>query len=377
MAEVTDTLDRSLLYERVREELRERCLRAESSMLPPLRRLSEELSVNHFTISRALRDLESDGLVKILPRRGIFIQPPVKHAEAANTVELVTFNSGLRNISLHLLRGIEEVAGGGQAHNVMLTHSPLPDSQEFIQTLQKRGVGAVLFNGVSYLPYPDSLHEANFIYEVSQHLPIAIVGGPHNIVQADCVYGDTRPAMREYLELCHQKGLERFAYLGADSHRPANNERFACFRNFILEHRLEWNERWMVKSRRESADHRAAVQQIFKGQRMPQVVIAYNANYAYATLLEMQRGGLHPGKDVHLLAFTSLESDALSLMPDATVISIDEVEVGRCAYKLVYEKMTGQTSNKDPRTLHIAATFMNNLLLEPERKAESKSTFGG
>jgi len=367
MAGVSDTLDRSLLYERVREELRERCLRAESSMLPPLRRLSEELSVNHFTISRALRDLERDGLVKIMPRRGIFIQSPIEHhPEAANTVELVTFNSGLRNISLHLLHGIEEVAGGGQAHNVMLTHFPLPDPQEFVQTLQKRGVGAVLFNGVSYLQYPHSLHEANFIYEISRHLPIAIVGGPHNIVQADCIYGDTRPATREYLELCHQRGLERFAYLGADSPRPANSERFGCFRDFILEHRLEWNEQWMVKTRQGKADYRTAVQQIFQQPKQPQVVIAYNANYAYAALLEMQRCGLRPGKDVHLLAFTSLESDALALMPDATVISIDEVEVGRRAYKLVHEKMTAKAPEESPRTVHIAAAFMNNLLLEPE-----------
>jgi len=366
MVTVTDTFDRSLLYERVREELRERCLRSESSMLPPLRRLSEELNVNHFTISRALRDLERDGLVKILPRRGIFIQSPNQHqSQNANTVELVTFNSGLRNISLHLLHGIEEIAGGGQAHNVMLTHSPLPDPQEFIQTLRKRGVGAVLFNGVSYLPYPDSLHEANFIYEVGQNLPIGIVGGPHQIVQADCVYGDTRPAMREYLELCHQKGFERFAYLGADLRRPANNERFDCFRAFILEHQLEWNERWIVKSKAQSSDYRAAVQEIFQRQPIPQVVIAYNANYAYAALLEMQRCGLYPGKDVHLLAFTSLESDALALMPDATVVSIDEVEVGRRAYKLVHEKMTGKVPEGEPQTVHIRATFVNNLLQEP------------
>src|SRR5690606_35567258 len=105
-----------------------------------------------------------------------------------------------------------------------------------------------------------------------------------------------------------------------------------------------------------------AVQQMFQLQHIPQVVIAYSANYAYAALLEMQRCGLRPGKDVHLLAFTSLEADTLALMPDATVVAIDEQEVGRRAYQLLHEKMMSESPPQPPQTVRVIAKFRNHLL---------------
>jgi len=351
-------LDKSLLYERVRETLRERCRQEESETLPSLRQLSSELGVNHFTISRALRDLEEEGIVKILPRRGIFIQSSITAPKNKN-VELVTFNAGLKNISLCLLEGIEEVAGDGMVHNTMLSHFSLPSVNSFLRTLEEREVEGVLFNGVSYVEYPYSLEEANFIHGVSQQLPIAIVGSSHQIISADSIYGDTRPAMREYLEACKEKGFERYAFIGISTKRPANRERFACFRDFILENRLEWNQSWLIPASRFSL--REQIREMFAKQP-PQVVIAYSANHGYTAIIEAQRCGLQPGRDFHLLVFASLQADVDALRTDATVVMIDEVEVGRRAYQLLQEKLADPNGEHEPRIERIPARFTNNLL---------------
>lgn len=363
MASTVGVLDKSLLYERVRETLRERCRQEDGSTLPSLRQLSSELDVNHFTISRALRDLEAEGIVKILPRRGIFIQQQTRQPKHKR-VELATFNSGLKNISSCLVQGVEEIAGNGMIHHTMLGQSPLPDGDTFLSVLKERSVEAVVFNGVSYSQYPHSLDEANLIHRVAQELPIVIVGSPHQIVVADCVYGDTRPAMRQYLEACRSKGFARFSFLGATRWRPANNERFECFKDFILAHRLQWDESWIIYDTQKT--YRESVRQMLAQPIKPQVIIAYSASCAYAAIIEVQRCGLQPGRDVHILTFASLMSDVDALTPDATVVFIDEIEVGRRAYRLLQEKSSAAVgaSSLEPCVELVPARFINNLLEE-------------
>ena len=359
MVESPAVLDRSLLYERVREKLRERCLAETGATLPPLRQLSSELNVNHFTISRALRDLQREGLVKILPRRGIFIQQQPQRPRYKN-VELITFHAGLKTISSCLLQGVEEIAGNGMVHHTMLGHPPLPAPRVLLRELKERGIEGVLFNGVSYFKYPHSLAEANLIHEIAEQLPIVIVGGAHQIIAADCIYGDTRPAMKQYLETCKRKGFKRYAYLGANSRRPANSERFECFKNFILAHRLEWNESWVVYGT--DKPHREVACRMLEQSVRPEVIVAYNASSAYAAIIEVQRCGLQPGRDVHILAFANWMSDVVALQQDATVVLLDELEVGRRAYQLLQEKTTNSKSEHEPHIERIPARFMNNLL---------------
>lgn len=159
----------NLLYERVREQLRELCRQEAGTALPPLRQLSSVLDVNHLTVSRALRDLENEGVVEVLPRKGVFVRKNPFDAQNAN-IELVTFyhqRQSILDISASILRGIEEAGGTGVVHSTTVATPPLPDAKRFLASLKERRVRAALFLGVNYLKYPDSLDEAVFIREVS------------------------------------------------------------------------------------------------------------------------------------------------------------------------------------------------------------------
>lgn len=359
-------VDKSLLYERVRETLRERCQRETSDTLPSLRLLSREMGVNHFTISRALRDLECDGLVKIVPRRGIFIQDKSRRPRHKR-IELVTLHTDLHRVSSCLLQGVQELAGNNVAHQTILGRPSLLHASQLIKELQERDVEGVLFNGVGYFQYPHSLAEANLIQDIAQQLPIVIVGGTHPIIAADCVYGDTRSATRKYLDQCVRLGFERYAYLGASSQRPANRERYECFKNFILEHRLGWNESWITYGTEEP--YRERISRLLKNDEKPQVVIAYNADCAYSVIIEAQRRGIRPGQDIHILALVNFISDATALQSEATVILLDELEVGRRAYEMLQKKVSEpfvplSLSCQPPRIERLPARFVNNLLEE-------------
>lgn len=350
-----------LLYEQVREQLRELCRQEAGTALPPLRRLSRELEVNHLTVSRALRDLEHEGLVEVLPRKGAFVRKNPFEVRDAN-IELVTFyhqRQSILDISSNIIRGIEEAGGTGIVHGTTVTTPPLPDVSRFLMSLKERKVRAVLFLGVHYLKYPDSLDEANFIRAISQQMPSVIIGSPHPILDLDVVYGDPRPQLREYLERCYAIGLRRFACLGVHENRPSNRERFDAFKNFLLQNGVCWQENYALPL---SSTIDEDVRSFFDIDPLPQVIIAMDTAYAIAAVLEANRRGLKSGRDIHFLTFASNESLVHSLLQDVTVIHTQENEVGKRAYQLAREKLENPQHNREPVTLRVATRFLNQLL---------------
>lgn len=357
------TFDRSMLYERVREELRERCQVEAGTALPSLRQLSSELNVNHLTISRALRDLENEGLVSVIPRKGIFVRDHGKQALPSN-IELVTFNSNsnqcwISDISSSILHGMSTASNGGMVHGTTLMTPPFPDAKSFIKLLQERRVGAVLFLGVSYLPYPDSLAEANFIYQIGQVMPVLAVGSPHKMVEMDSIYGDPRDQLYEYLEACYQNGLRRFAFLGSYPERATGAERLEVFKKFVLTHNICWDDRYVLGY---SSRLRADVEKFFMLDPLPEVLLTADIYYASAVLMEAQKKGLEPGKDIHILTFSSNPAEVQHLLSEVSVILIEETEVGKCAYELAQRRILDPTQNDKVTAMRVPARFLNHLL---------------
>lgn len=357
------TFDRSMLYERVREELRQRCQVEAGSSLPSLRQLSSELDVNHLTISRALRDLENEGLVDVVPRKGVFVRDHGGKFIASN-VELVSLNSHqpwIYDISSHILRGMGEAANSGMVHGTTLTVPPFPDAKGFVQMLRERRVGAVLFLGVNYLTYPESLEEANFIHQVSQELPVLAVGSKHKMVEMDCIYGDPRALLRDYLEACHSKELSSFAFLGSYPERATGCERLEVFKNFMLTHNIQWENRNIVNY---SSSIRVDVEEFFNVDPLPEVLLTADIYYASAALMAAQKKGLTPNQDIHILTFSSNPAEVQHLLSDISVILIEEVEVGKRAYELAQQRILDPMQNDTKFTVRVPARFLSHLLKE-------------
>lgn len=346
------------LFEQVREQLRERCTEEAGGMLPSLRQLSQDMEVNHLTVSRALRDLEEEGLVEVIPRKGIFINAVQQKLEK---VELITFFSekqSLFDIAACVMQGMKEAGDGAVIHGRSVSIPPIPSANQLLEQFREQEVSAVIFLGAGYLDYPDSLHESMLIHEISRKLPVIIVGCPVESLPLDCVYGDPRLQLQEYLEAAYKKGMRRFAYLGSEISRIHFQERVAIFKEFLLDHGIRWDRQYMPS---EDHDCTQSVQNLLSLDPMPEVVIAANLHYAFAVVMEAQRRNLTPGQDIHILCFASIEEDARPILPYATVILLDEVAMGRRAFEIAHQRLSGATET-EPQCERLPAKFLNNLM---------------
>lgn len=332
--------ERLPLYKKVTNQLREQCFASAGEMLPSLRQLSQTLEVNHATISRALRDLEREGLVEIVPRKGIF---SVSRPASGAGIELVAFISDRSNpldVALRISGGMQRAckalsspAKPLSAHRSVLSVPPFPEVERFVGELKSRGTTGVVFFGFGFFEGEQAAQEDRFIAEVAQKIPVVLAGSSHPNLALDCAYADPNEQMREFLEHCFAQGLRRFEYLGDQGDNSLQRERRECFCHFMRAKNLKWawNE-FKVEDTLQLSSHLSSLTEF------PEVVVATNVRRATTVALEAQRRGLRLPELLHLLCFASLPEHAEPLLPYASVIMLDEPEVGRQAVRLLQQK---------------------------------------
>jgi DNA-binding LacI/PurR family transcriptional regulator len=273
---------------------------------------------------------------------------------------LITFFSekqSLFDIAACVMQGMKEEGDGAVIHGRSISIPPIPSAEQLLEQFREQEVSAVIFLGAGYLDYPDSLHESMLIHEISRKLPVVIVGCPVESLPLDCVYGDPRPQLQEYLEKAYKKGLRRFAYLGSEIKRIHFQERVEVFKEFLLDHGVRWERRFMPT---ENLDPTGQARDLLALDAMPEVVIAANLRNAYAMVMEAQRRNLTPGKDIHILCFASIEEDAKPILPYATVILLDEVAMGRRAFEIAHQRL--RDAETEPRCERLPAKFLNHVM---------------
>lgn len=356
---LADNSTKRPLYERVREELRQRCLeQGASGALPTLRQLSEDMGVNHLTISRALRDLEGDGLVQIVPRRGIFIVPPARTA-----VEVITLAAGVRHIAetpMRVFNGMQSAIGNrGRVSGSTIAAPDAAEVPRLVQSMVARGVNAVAVLGFCFAEPAGVLQEAMFIQELAQRLPVVLVGSQHEFLPLEAVSCDPRSRLREYLEQKYAAGFRRFAYVGAEIQRVHFRERFDCFRQFFLDHGLVWNEAYVPQP---TESGRTVAAELLDVTPMPEVIVAATLSRAYNLVLEAQSRGLKPGEDIHIVCVASSREQSRSILPYATVIFLDEEELGRQVLRriehLLVERQAETPPASGPELIRVEASFL-------------------
>lgn len=346
---------RQPLYKKVTNQLREHCFASSGEMLPSLRQLSQMLDVNPATVSRALKDLEDEGILEVVPRKGIFAIP--RPVGVAN-IELVVFmheRTDTLDVALKIFEGMgrecERLSASGRefkASRSVLSEPPLPDVDKFVGELRSRGTVGVVFLEHSYLEGDAAQDETNFIAQVAQKLPVVLAGSPHQTLELDCVYGDPYRQMQEFLQVCFDKGLRRFEYLGERETNQLQRQRREDFQDFMAENGLLWN--WSDLKTLDTPQLAEALRTL---PDLPEVVVATNMRRALTIALEAQRRGLRLPEELQILCFASLLEHAQPLLPYATIVMINEPEVGVRAVQLLRRKMepgsrAGHTKERVP-----------------------------
>ena len=357
--------ERLPLYKKVTSQLREQCFVSAGEMLPPLRQLSQMLNVNHATVSRALRDLEEEGLVEIVPRKGIF---SLSQSGQAN-IELVAFVSDASNpldVALRISQGMQSACEtlSSPAKQIgtqrsVLAVAPFPEVERFGGELKMRGTTGIVCFGFGFFKGETAKKEERFISDLAQKIPVVLAGSPHPHLELDCVYADPREQMQEFLGYCYDAGLRRFEYLGDRGDNLLQRERRECFSGFLRERDLTWH--WDAFKNDDSAQLAARLNAL---PEFPEVVVTTNVRRALTVVLEAQRRGLRLPEELPVLCFASLLEHAQPLLPYASVVMLDETQVGRRAVQL----LNGRFENRDREVKRVPSHFISgplhsNLLL--------------
>jgi DNA-binding transcriptional ArsR family regulator len=348
----SSAIESRTLHGRIREQLRDQYLEQAGVALPPLRELSRQLGVNHATVTRALRDLEKEGMVEIVPRKGIFSTSPLNgtnrpgNAQATGAIELTLFASpkqSVLDIATALMEGIEramtlrDLSQEGVPKKLTVTRSilhipPLPTAQDYVKGLRARGVGAVAFLGHGYLDFPYSHQESAFLYEVSRLIPTVLVGAPHSELKLQAIFSDPRPQLESFLQQSYDAGLRRFEYIGMRTQMPHQRLRYEAFCRFVMQHGLTWQDKHFDNL--ETADLAAELKNL---DQLPEVVVAANISRGLTFILEAQRRGLQLPDDIKVLCFASSPGQAAPILPYAHIALLDEAGVGERAMQILLQ----------------------------------------
>lgn len=323
------------LHEQVRDHLRQHCLSVQAdAALPALRQMSEALGVNHITISRALRELESEGVVRVIPGKGTFVTKVENLNRSVEVVTLCTHIGGLLETSLHTFKGMQGRLQAG--HSLFLSSfsmPPVPDADSFLQRARERNTDALAIFDFEYLTYPDSFLETQFIHQLAERMPVVLVGKEHNLLKLDCVYCDPAPQMRTYLEEQFDSGMRSFDYVGYNTDHPHLRHRFSAFQDFLLSHALRW------KKSVHNGDPSAEIQHILESH--PQVVVVSDPWNAHQLVIEAQRKGVLIGSEMQILCFAGSMEQVRAIAPYISIVLLEEEEVGRCVINRIHNRLSG------------------------------------
>jgi DNA-binding LacI/PurR family transcriptional regulator/DNA-binding transcriptional regulator YhcF (GntR family) len=328
------TKDRPL-HEQVREHLRQQCLTMQPDVaLPTLRQMSETLGVNHITISRALRDLEAEGLLRVVPGKGTFV---AKTEASSRSLEMVTLHTPFQDLldtSRHTFKGMQDgLQEGFSLFGSTLLMPPVPKAEVFLQGAKARSISALAIFGFGYLAYPESFLETQFIYELAEQMPVVLVGKEHPLLKLDCIYCDPAPQMRTFLQECFESGLRGFEYLGANDEQHHLRHRLSAFKEFLLLHGLPWQH---PVSNEDPTDE---IRQLL--DKNPRVIVVSNPYSAHQLVVESQQRGLQLGRDLHILCFAGSLEQVRAIAPYVNVVLLEEQEVGRCVVNRLQNRLAG------------------------------------
>jgi DNA-binding LacI/PurR family transcriptional regulator len=359
----------------VREELRQLCLtQGPGTALPPVRELRETLGANQTTIALAVRDLEMEGILEVIPRKGVYV---VEGAEA--TFEVLSLLGHNPNIPVtpDVMLGFQQELQEGETVTGATIIPPYPNSQSYFHQLQMRRTRGVALISYGFRQFPESLREANFIYELSERIPVVLTGKPDLLLDLDCVYSDCRPQLRRWMEEMYGQGVRRFGYLTNISDTVIYRERVEAFRDFLLERGLKLYP-----------DHMPAigpmeppvlvefqkVARLMSARPEVEAVIASSAHITYSLVTEAQRRGRVPGKDLHILSLCNSPEEVESIGPFVTALLADNRAAGRNALNLLRERLAGSLPAA-PQTRRIPAKIIppgnSGLLGTEENQAQS------
>ncbi len=298
--------------------------------------LAMEFGVSRFTISRALSELSSDGLVKRIQGKGTFLSDNKKTAEKSKRIGFITsgnvlYRPGAFYFSV-LSSAVEELSK--RDYSVVLSNydSQTNSIDKTVEKIKENSLDGVLLVGRFENDMVEALSKANvslvLVDENSKNENIVQVG----INNSDCGYRATRHLI--------EKGHRRIGFISTSILSTRNfKDRFEGYRKALTEMGISCDMDYV------EVDYvfnkgKLYVSRLLKLKNPPSAILAANDAMAIDLMKELRKAGVPSPEKFSVMG---IDDDDVSehVDPALTTMRVPRIEMGKCAAGVLLSMISG------------------------------------
>lgn len=342
------------------------------SILPTEKELCERLNLSKTTIRKAIRILQSDGIVNTVQGKGTIYVPGEdirSIAGGAKKVGVVCFFLDTY-IFPAILSGIEKSLNGAGYHAIIQqSEHSLQKEREAVETLLSHDIAALIAEPVIA---PDGSTNEKLYRTIAADIPVIFLDNPLPAMPVHALMSDDVLAGEMAARTAFEYGHRSFGFVCQREYTPKAN-RIAGAKNFLRSVGVQWDEAHSieVQGQGRSSNVTQKLDEYFGGEasgaarggkNIPTVFICSNDEEAAEFMRVAGRHGVRVPRDVSVIGFDNSRFGE-ALLPALTSVSHPRYEMGALAGRIVRYlcEDAESASSSFTVTFHPAVTVRDSL----------------
>src|SRR5690606_23092253 len=273
-----------------------------------IKEIARKLRISPSTVSRALNDHPSIGLVTTMRVKKMAEELNYEPNQTAIFFkQRKTFTIGVILPSLSepfFSSAISEIEDVAKDHNYTVlmgqSHDDADRELQILQTFKKHRVDGILMSlgkNTEDLSFIELLEESE--------IPVVFFDCVPNIDQVNKVYSDLSSGMKEAIEAFASNGHRRIALINGPENLLAAQERETAYKAALHENNLEYNDKYIVHTDLTEQGNIEATDKLLALSERPSAVISFNDFVALDVMKYARQKGLVQKKDVYFISYAN------------------------------------------------------------------------
>ncbi|MFC7525922.1 LacI family DNA-binding transcriptional regulator [Parapedobacter sp. GCM10030251] len=307
-----------------------------------IKEIAKRLKISPSTVSRALNDHPSIGLVTTMRVKKVAAELNYEPNQTAIFFkQRKTFTIGVVLPSLSepfFSAAISEIENVASARNyTVIMGQSLDDADRemrILQTLKTHRVDGVLMsiskNTQSY-PFIELMESAG--------IPVVFFDCVPDLEHIHKVYCDLETGMLEAIDRFASCGHRAISLINGPAFLPASMEREKAYKKGLAEHDISFKEEYVVNTDLTTEGNEAAVLQLLALPDRPSAVISFNDYVALDVMKAVRKRGIALNQDIHFISYANYP--LWKYMENPPLASIEQFpgDQGRKAAELLFKLM--------------------------------------
>jgi DNA-binding LacI/PurR family transcriptional regulator len=314
-----------------------------SQPLPSVREIMRDCNVSQARVEDLLDQLQHQGLIERIPRRGTFKRDGAE--SAARFIPMIDIIYCGMTYDLHAIRmGFHPEMVDALARQVSQRHQGIrvhqfpvgSSSREFAALFSKPDLQACIMVG---------LENPEIIKTAQEHQLAWVSLFPQTLIPADqTILINADEVVRKQLEHLWQLGHQRIAYLHVVDEKVYHRDllfRREAFYKLMAERGLQVRPNWVVYGDYFEEPFMKNFTRLFEEKPYPTAVILADHHLAWAYRV-LKEKGLQVGKDISVVGTDDL-AIAAGIDPPATTLRVSRVKAAEMALDMLDRVLAGQS----------------------------------